>query len=163
MTILRKIEYSVQIILVVVVLSGCNRGNILKVEFDNISGLDENSRVQIDGLIAGSIENIRIQPTSKILVEIKVDRNILIKQNAQFILAPIDLLGSKGIMIVNGDAKSIIDYEKIQQGQLANNFVNDSTLIKIMARYSTSSKLDSIENELKKLNKNVEELSKSKK
>ncbi len=140
----------------------CNKTNTIKIEFDNIDGLEEKSPVLINGLKIGTVTNFHVLQSSKILVETEINRDVLITEDALYIISSLDILGSKGIVIENGKSKSSIDKLKIQKGQIQSRLINDSTIVKaitnIITKFSTSTKLDSIESELKRLNKKFEKL-----
>ena len=153
-------------LLFIVTLASCNKTTILKIEFEDVSGLDDKSPILIGGLKIGSIVDFKVQSNSKILVEANIDKDVTITKDAKFTISSLDILGSKGIIIENGAASSNIDFQQIQQGQNEKRMLNDSTVVniidKVANKLSTTTKLDSIDSELKKLNKNIEKLNEKK-
>lgn len=154
------------ILIILFALVSCTKTTTLKIEFENVGGLDDKSPVLIGGLKVGDIKNFKVQPNSKILVEAQLDKDVLITKDAKFTISSLDILGSKGIIIENGTGDAILDFQTIQQGQNEKSIFNDSTVVniidKVATKLSTTTKLDSIENELKKLNKNIEKLNEKK-
>ena len=59
----------------------------------------------------------KVQSNSKILVEVRLDKDVKITKDAKFIISSLDILGSNGIIIENGTAKTSVDFQTIQQGQ----------------------------------------------
>lgn len=153
-------------LVILIALVGCTKTTTLKIEFENVAGLDEKSPVLIGGLKVGSIKDFKIQPNSKILVEIQLDKDVTISKDATFRISSLDILGGKGITIENGTSDAPIDFQVVQQGQKEKPLFGDSTVVNIMdkvvTKFSTTTKLDSIESELKKLNKNIEKLNEKK-
>ncbi len=149
-------------VITLLVLVSCTENAKLKVEFENVAGLDERSPVLLSGLEVGNIENFEIQPDSKIIVEVNLNKEVTITKDAKFVISSLDILGGKGIIIENGTSAVPIDLKMVQQGQIEKPLLGDSTVVnfmdKVSSKLSTTSKLDSIENELKKLNKNIEKL-----
>lgn len=140
----------------------CTKTTTLKIEFENVAGLDDKSPVLIGGLKVGSVKDFKIKPNSKILVEVELEKDVTISKDAKFIISSVDILGGKGITIENGLSDTPIDLQMVQQGQKEKPLFGDSTIVNIMdkvvTKLSTMTKLDSIENELRKLNKNIEKL-----
>ena len=153
-------------LLFIITLVSCNKTTILKIEFEDVSGLDDKSPILIGGLKIGNIVDFKVQPNSKILVETNIDKDVSITKDAKFTISSLDILGSKGIIIENGTESSLVDFQQIQQGQNEKRILNDSTVVniidKVANKLSTTTKLDSIDRELKKLNKNIEKLNEKK-
>jgi phospholipid/cholesterol/gamma-HCH transport system substrate-binding protein len=75
-------------------------------EFDNVGGLTEGNSVSVRGLAIGRVKSIVINPTnsSKILVEIEIDKNIKVPTNSRLVLAADGLLGGKLMNLELGNA-----------------------------------------------------------
>ncbi|MFZ4398926.1 MAG: MlaD family protein [Bacteroidales bacterium] len=151
---------------IILALLCCTKKNTLKIEFDNVAGLDNKSPVLIGGLKVGNINEFNLQPNSKVIVDVKFEKNVLISEDAKFIISSIDILGSKGLTIENGKSNSSIDYNLVHKGQNEKSPFSDSTVVniinKFLSKFTTTSKLDSIKNDLIKLNKNIEKLNEKK-
>jgi len=155
-------------ILIIISFLACNKATRVKIEFDDAAGLTEKSSVFIRGFRVGEVKSISIQSNSKVLVEIVLTEEIAITNDAEFTISSTDLLGTKSIVINNGSSKEFINLNEIHKGASETSLkavISDSTKLhfieKLSNNFSQTKKLDSLENELIKVNKNIESLRKA--
>ena len=133
---------------------GCADNSKLKIEFEDVSGLKNQSPVIIDGLKVGFVNDLELQSNSKILVEIQFDKEVKISQDAIFTINSIDLLGEKGILIEKGQSPESIDYQKVQQGQKTESQVPDTSILRnlkeLFSKVIESTQKDSLKMTLNK-------------
>ncbi|HSP86715.1 MAG TPA: MlaD family protein, partial [Ignavibacteriaceae bacterium] len=89
--------------------------NIVKVKFNNTSGLEIGDPVTVNGVRKGFVEDLNIDGESVIVV-LKVDNNIHLKEDATFAVSMLDLMGGKKVEISPGNLPNEIDYSKVQSG-----------------------------------------------
>ena len=89
--------------------------NIVKVKFNNTSGLEIGDPVTVNGVRKGFVEDLNIDGESVIVV-LKVDNNIHLKEDATFAVSMLDLMGGKKVEISPGNSPNEIDYSKVQSG-----------------------------------------------
>ncbi len=89
--------------------------NTIKVKFNNTSGLEVGDPVTINGVRKGFVEDLKIEGEN-VIVTLKVDNNIQIKEDAKFAVSMLDLMGGKKIEISQGTSQNEIDYDKLQEG-----------------------------------------------
>ncbi len=145
-------------------LAGCsNNSTTLQVEFPDVSGLQTGSPLLLNGLKVGEIKKFSVMPSSHILTEIELNQLASLHQNDTFMISTLDLLGSKGIIVKESHSATELDLGQVQKG-MQEQIISDTSFInnagKIFGKITTEAQLDSLEREVKKLNKNVEELKK---
>ena len=89
--------------------------NTVKVKFNNTSGLEIGDPVTVNGVRKGFVEDLRIDGES-VIVTLKVDNSIHLKEDAKFAVSMLDLMGGKKVEISPGTSQTEIDYNKLQQG-----------------------------------------------
>ena len=70
--------------------------------FDSVAGLDNKSAVRVAGVRVGKVSNIKLRPDGKAEVELEVDGNVQLHQNASAKVANLGLLGEKYIELDPG-------------------------------------------------------------
>jgi phospholipid/cholesterol/gamma-HCH transport system substrate-binding protein len=83
--------------------SGWKKGYTLYVAFDNISGLDEKSKIKIAGVDAGTVEKIRLKD-GKAELTLIVDPDVRVYKDAKASLRVSGLLGDKYLALKTGSA-----------------------------------------------------------
>ncbi len=146
------------------ILSGCsNNSTTLQVEFPDVSGLETGSPMLLNGLKVGEIKKFSVMPSSHILTEVELNQFAKLHQNDTFMIASLDLFGGKGIIIKTSNSTAVLDLGQVQKGILEP-IISDTSFVnaagKLFGKITTEAQLDSLEREVKKLNKNVEELKK---
>lgn len=89
--------------------------NFLKIKFKNVSGLEIGDPVTINGFRKGYVNDIVIR-NNDLLVELAIDNDVKIKEDAKFSIVMLDLMGGKKIDIEPGFSENEIDFNKIQIG-----------------------------------------------
>jgi phospholipid/cholesterol/gamma-HCH transport system substrate-binding protein len=78
------------------------KSNIYYVEYDNVDGLQVSNSVMLNGIEVGKVKEIRLLPEkgNKILVTLRLNKNLDVKDQTSIILADGALLGGK-ILLIN--------------------------------------------------------------
>jgi phospholipid/cholesterol/gamma-HCH transport system substrate-binding protein len=88
--------------------------NIL-VRFKNVSGLEIGDEVALNGVKKGFVDDFRVEGND-VIVKLSVDKDTPLKEDAEFRIAMLDLMGGKKVEIYPGVSEQEIDYSKIQSG-----------------------------------------------
>jgi phospholipid/cholesterol/gamma-HCH transport system substrate-binding protein len=91
---------------------------LLFIEFPTVAGLEIGDLVSVQGVRKGLVNTIEADNNSA-LVTIKLNEEVELKEDAQFSIMMLDLMGGKKIEISAGTSSSIIDYSKVQKGVFA--------------------------------------------
>lgn len=147
--------------------SSCSNNNrTVYLQADQIDGLTTEATVTLKGFEIGQVDEIQLNRQGKILIKLQLDKEPELPADSKFIIENRDLFGSKGISvqlgdekksIVNGDTIQVINEKSLTQG--------DSLPIKIQDIFENligAKQRDSILFELRRLNKNLEELKEGK-
>jgi phospholipid/cholesterol/gamma-HCH transport system substrate-binding protein len=94
--------------------------NIIKVRFNNISGLETGNNVTVNGVKKGHVKDYYIEG-SNVIVLLNVSSDIQIKKDASFFLESTDLMGGRKIEINPGTGNENLDLLEIHEG----NYVTD--------------------------------------
>lgn len=89
--------------------------NTVKVNFNNTSGLEIGDPVTVNGVRKGFVEDLKIDANG-VLVTLQVDNKIQLKEDAEFAVSMLDLMGGKKVEISPGTSSEEIDYGKVQKG-----------------------------------------------
>lgn len=89
---------------------------LVKVMFNNVSGLEIGDQVTVNGMKKGFVKDMRVKP-NKVVVELSINKDIKLKRDASFAISMLDLMGGKKVEVFPGVADSEIDYNKIAIGQ----------------------------------------------
>ncbi len=90
--------------------------NSLNVKFENVAGLEKGDPVTINGVRKGFVDDIKVHQNSA-LVKLSLDKDAELKEDAQFSVIMLDLMGGKKIEIMPGKNDKKIDYSQIQNGR----------------------------------------------
>ncbi len=90
--------------------------NIIKVRFQNVSGLEVGDNVTMNGVRKGFVEAISMDG-SAVLVEIKLDNDVKIPKGSKFYVTMLDLMGGKKVEIKSSAASEFIDIAEVQTGE----------------------------------------------
>ncbi len=93
----------------------------INIMFDNVSGLEFDDEVTIRGLRKGFVKDI-ILDRNIIIVKISVDQSADLREDAEFWLATVDLMGDKKIEIIPGIAKEKLNLDLLQSGKFLPDF-----------------------------------------
>ena len=94
--------------------------NIIKVKFNNVSGLEIGNNVTVNGVRKGHVKDFVIQG-SDVIVTLSISYDIELKQDAKFFLESTDLMGGRKIEVNPGISSDELSYSEIQQG----NYITD--------------------------------------
>lgn len=81
-----------------------SKTNVLKAEYEQVSGLKKGNPVQLKGFVVGRITDIDLEQNGKLLVTASFDQAVDIPVNSVFRIVSFDILGAKGISIILGDS-----------------------------------------------------------
>jgi phospholipid/cholesterol/gamma-HCH transport system substrate-binding protein len=88
---------------------------IVKVRFNNVSGLEIGDQVTVNGLRKGYVKEMIVQPNS-VFVELALDNDIRLKDDASFAISMLDLMGGKKVEVFPGVSSIMFDKNKITTG-----------------------------------------------
>lgn len=88
---------------------------IVKVRFTNVSGLEIGDQVTVNGLRKGYVKEMTVQPYN-VLVDLSIENDVLLKEDASFAISMLDLMGGKKIEVFPGTSSTIYDNSKIKEG-----------------------------------------------
>ena len=89
--------------------------NTVKVKFNNTSGLETGDPVTVNGVRKGFVDELKIDGNS-VIVSLKVDNNVHLKEDAKFAVSMLDLMGGKKVEITPGTSDNELNYGEVQQG-----------------------------------------------
>ncbi len=87
----------------------------VKVRFTNVSGLEIGDQVTVNGMRKGYVKEMIVQP-SNVLVELSIDNDIKLKEDATFAISMLDLMGGKKVEVFPGISSANYDLNKISNG-----------------------------------------------
>lgn len=87
----------------------------ISIEFETVAGLNIGDQVSIKGIKNGYVEDVYIIDNSA-RVDIILNENVDLRNDARFSLMVLDLMGGKKIEIDPGNSSNLIDYQKLQAG-----------------------------------------------
>lgn len=150
-------------ILTVLAFISCENKQTFNIEFDDANGLRENSKVVFRGQTIGEIDKIGFNNNRKIIVDLLIDKDFVMPDNYKFVIVSLDLFGSKAIELRDLDKSGANSSGEIIKGEIESSNVLDSLpdkFINIIENAATNqtNKQDSILIELRRLNKNLEDL-----
>jgi len=88
----------------------------LQVRFPTVAGLEIGDPVTINGVRKGNVEDFNIE-SDDVIVKVKLDSDVNLKEDASFEVSMLDLMGGKKINISPGESSQPIDFNKVQQGE----------------------------------------------
>ena len=89
--------------------------NLVKVKFNNVSGLEIGNNVTVNGVRKGHVKDFVIQGPS-VIVTLSISNDILLKKDSKFALESTDLMGGRKIEVNPGDSDEELDYSVLQEG-----------------------------------------------
>ena len=93
----------------------------INIMFDNVSGLEFDDEVTIRGLRKGFVKDILLD-RNIIVVKISVDQSVDLREDAEFWLATVDLMGAKKIEIMPGIAQEKLNLDVLHRGKFLPDF-----------------------------------------
>jgi len=97
-------------------LSISSNEQIIKVKFNNVSGLEIGDQVTVNGLRKGYVKEMTVEPNS-ILVELSLDKDMQLKEDASFAISMLDLMGGKKVEVFPGESSNLFRLDKIATGK----------------------------------------------
>ncbi len=88
---------------------------IVKVRFENVSGLEIGDQVTINGMRKGFVKDMKVG-TNCVLVDLSIENDIDLKEDASFAISMLDLMGGKKVEIFPGKSTVSFDKAKVAQG-----------------------------------------------
>lgn len=94
---------------------GRGKMKTVKAIFDSTAGLNKGSDVRVAGVPVGKVKEIRLRPDGKAEVEMEIERDVQLHQNAAANIANLGLLGQKYVDIQPGSATApVITSDNVQ-------------------------------------------------
>ena len=90
--------------------------HIVKVRFTNVSGLEIGDQVTVNGLRKGYVKEMIVEPNN-VLVELAIENDVQLKEDASFAISMLDLMGGKKIEVFPGSSPTAYDNGKISEGK----------------------------------------------
>jgi len=89
---------------------------IIKVNFENVSGLEIGDQVTVNGLKKGYVKEMKVEP-NKVIIDLSIDKDIKLKEDATFAISMLDLMGGKKVEVFPGVSEKSFDETKIAEGR----------------------------------------------
>lgn len=89
--------------------------NTVSVEFSNTAGLEIGDPVTVNGVRKGFVEDLTIKGEN-VVVSLKIDNNVTLKEDADFAISMLDLMGGKKVEIKPGSSEKLLNYNQLQYG-----------------------------------------------
>lgn len=89
--------------------------NLIKVSFKNVAGLEIGDPVTVNGFRKGYVNDMKVLP-NEVIVEIAVDNDVSLKEDARFSISMLDLMGGKKVEIYPGEASASLNLNEIHHG-----------------------------------------------
>lgn len=89
--------------------------NLIKVSFKNVAGLEIGDPVTVNGFRKGYVNDMKVLP-NEVIVEIAVDNDVSLKEDARFSISMLDLMGGKKVEIYPGEASAALNLHEIHHG-----------------------------------------------
>ncbi len=90
----------------------------LKITFPTVAGLEISDLVSVNGVRKGFVKSIETKNNSAI-VSVEFNEPVDIREDAEFSIMMLDLMGGKKIEISAGNSEKNVDYSKLQIGKFA--------------------------------------------
>ncbi len=88
----------------------------LKISFNNVAGLEIGDNVTVNGVRKGFVKTMKVDNNS-VLVTVSLDGDVDLREDAQFTLNMLDLMGGKRIEIFPGTSEVKLNTEKVHSGE----------------------------------------------
>ncbi len=87
----------------------------VKVRFTNVSGLEIGDQVTVNGMRKGYVKEMTVEPNN-VVVELSIDNDIKLKEDASFAISMLDLMGGKKVEVFPGSSSTNYNKNKISSG-----------------------------------------------
>ncbi|MDR3609360.1 MAG: MlaD family protein [Ignavibacteriaceae bacterium] len=85
------------------------------VKFTNVTGLEIGDNVSVNGLRKGFVDQMDIKQ-DYVIVKLSVEKDVDLRQDAQFSISMLDLMGGKKVGVYPGKSPVPMDYNQVQTG-----------------------------------------------
>jgi len=89
--------------------------HVVKVRFSNVSGLEIGDQVTVNGLRKGYVKEMIVEPNN-VLVELAIEKDVQLKEDASFAISMLDLMGGKKVEVFPGSSQTSYDNSKVSEG-----------------------------------------------
>jgi phospholipid/cholesterol/gamma-HCH transport system substrate-binding protein len=89
--------------------------HVVKVRFTNVSGLEIGDQVTVNGLRKGYVKEMIVEPNN-VLVELAIENDVQLKEDASFAISMLDLMGGKKVEVFPGSSQTAYDNSKVSEG-----------------------------------------------
>ncbi|HSD62557.1 MAG TPA: MlaD family protein [Ignavibacteriaceae bacterium] len=100
----------------------------LEIKFPTVAGLEIEDPVTVNGVRKGSVQDFKVE-SEDVIVKIKLDSDVDLKQDATFAVTMLDLMGGKKINIYPGNSQQELDYSKVQKGEFQADIASVMTML----------------------------------
>lgn len=90
--------------------------HLIKVRFANVSGLEIGDQVTVNGMRKGYVKEMIVEPNN-VLVELSIENDVQLKEDASFAISMLDLMGGKKVEVFPGTSSRVYDNNKISEGK----------------------------------------------
>ncbi|MEP0861907.1 MAG: MCE family protein [Ignavibacterium sp.] len=90
--------------------------NLIKVSFRNVAGLEIGDPVTVNGFRKGYVNEMKVLP-NEVIVEIALDNDVTLKEDAKFSISMLDLMGGKKVEIYPGESSVALNLKEIHHGE----------------------------------------------
>jgi phospholipid/cholesterol/gamma-HCH transport system substrate-binding protein len=119
------------------------RGYLISVSFNDVSGLNRDDPVQMLGVKIGKVEKLNLK-SNQVIVNLRIDEEYLLPKDSKIVIESIGMLGEKAIKIEPGNSPLFLSPGDTAQGQVA--FGLDNLGDMVLELKSRTDKLFSDEN-----------------
>jgi len=131
---------------------------------DNVNGLVHKNAVTLNGIKVGSVQDVSLNSKGRPIVELSLVDTLQIPNDSKFII-DCDLLGDRSVTIELGIENKIIALGDTLIANLRESSIDSETVKEgigeLLESFTGAKRKDSILNELRRLNENLEELKKN--
>lgn len=86
------------------------------VKFENVAGLEIGDQVTVNGLRKGYVKQMEVK-NNYVLVDLSLDKDVNLKQDATFAISMLDLMGGKKVEVFPGQSQYPFDFNKTADGK----------------------------------------------
>ncbi|MDR3668022.1 MAG: MlaD family protein [Ignavibacteriaceae bacterium] len=85
------------------------------IRFDNVTGLEIGDNVMVNGLRKGFVKDMKIQQ-DHVLVTLSLEKDVNLREDAQFSISMLDLMGGKKVGVSPGVSSADFNYNSVHNG-----------------------------------------------